>query len=156
MIKRICRALALFTCVISTLACAERTAVVEETLSAPKVALVLDGTDLIDIDEIKRVALGLKNIEGHYQTEQGGSILYLSISHKQDHWVIDRVYTEPAMPKASKQYQAKQHKFGLANDNASLVIQRTTEGVLVYEMDSGSESIPNEYWVHYLRVSGNK
>lgn len=47
---------------------------------------------------------------------------------------------------------AERRGAALISTDGSLTIQGTEEGVLVLELNSGNDSLPPDYWVHYLKA----
>ena len=118
----------------------------------PKTSLVLDATDLLDISDLQMENIDLDRLPGQYKSEQGGSILYLSIKQQnKDSWIVERVYTEPSMQRVSKKYTIHRTGFGLADKKGNLVLRQTREGLIVYESNSELDTIPTDYWIHYIK-----
>ena len=115
------------------------------------VTWVLDGTDLQETQQAQRLsAQALAPWEGRYRSEQGGSILHLVITASGDNsWALKRNYSEPGMPTVEKSYQLHLLQDGLVSRDANIAVKKTNEGVMVLELDSGIDSIPASYWVHY-------
>lgn len=117
-----------------------------------KVTWILDGTDMLPNSDIKRVS-GSAEVQwaGSYRSEQGGSILTLKITAKSsNHWNLVRNYSEPALKPESKNYELRNLYDGLVSKAGNLAVQKTHEGVLVLELESGLDSIPASYWIHYI------
>lgn len=122
----------------------------QANLSEP--AWVLDGTDLLPLADISLAPLPAQPA-GKYRTEQGGAELYLSISGGiEGSWIINRTFQEPGVTPDIKTYKADRRSSALLSANEHLIIQGTKIGVLVLELKSGVESIPADYWIHYLRI----
>ncbi|MBX2857711.1 MAG: hypothetical protein KTR17_03530 [Cellvibrionaceae bacterium] len=118
------------------------------------VAWVLDGTDLREKKIVKGNTIqSVTQWGGKYRSEQGGSILNLQIiADSSDAWVLSREYSEPGLKVAAKNYQLQPLNDSLVSQDADIVVQKTLDGVLVLELNSGIDSIPSSYWVHYLQV----
>ena len=69
-------------------------------LTAP--AVVLDGTDLVELDDLRRADLPSR-LEGTYHAEQGGAELWLSITAGSgDQVTVTRTYEEPGTRRRSQ------------------------------------------------------
>jgi hypothetical protein len=115
--------------------------------------LVLDGTDLVELSTFTTGPLG-EDVAGEYTSEQGGSVLTLSIARQDDtHWTVERIYQEPELPEQKMSYLAEMRDGSLTSSNGDLMVKGTNEGVLVLELNSKNEAIPPDYWIHYIRTS---
>ena len=122
----------------------------EDRLGAP--TWVLDGTDLLELGDLRRTDLPSQP-GGRYGAEQGGSELSLSITGGADgRWTVERRYKEPGADAQVVTYTAERRGAALISTDGSLTIQGTEEGVLVLELNSGNDSLPPDYWVHYLKA----
>ncbi len=118
----------------------------------PKTSQVLDATDLLDISGLQLESIDLDQLPGRYISEQGGSVLYLNITPQtKNSWIVERVYTEPSMQNVSKKYTIHRTGFGLADKKGNLFLRQTREGLIVYESNSELDSIPTDYWIHYIK-----
>jgi hypothetical protein len=121
-------------------------------ISWPAVTSVLDGTDLIAMDQIPVVPFAPGEISGNYRSEQGGSILTLSIRRQGDMLEAERRYEEPGAEAAARLYTfPTTNSEGAASAQQDAFLRQTKEGVLLLEQRSEVESIPATYWVHYIR-----
>lgn len=119
---------------------------------AAKTSLVLDATDIINVSDLQLEAIDPDRLPGRYESEQGGSLLYLIITLKdKGSWIVERVYTEPSMQPVSKKYTIHKTDSGLADKKGHLILQKTREGLIVFEGNSGLDTIPDDYWVHYIK-----
>lgn len=113
---------------------------------------VLDGTDLVELNELRSAELP-PILQGTYRAEQGGAMVSLSIiAESGDRWIVKRIYEEPELEPEIKEYVAERRGAALTGIDDDLAIQGTAEGLLVFELNSGTDSIPPDYWVHYLRL----
>lgn len=119
-----------------------------------KVTWILDGTDLVASSDVKRIfSQGSSQWAGSYRSEQGGSILDITITPKDtNNWRLDRDYSEPGLKTRTKSYNLQTFNDGLASTAGDLAVQKTSEGVLVLELKSDVDSIPASYWVHYFKA----
>jgi len=118
----------------------------------PPTSLVLDATDLLDISELPIKNIDLNQLPGQYKSEQGGAILYLTIKQQnKDSWIVERIYTEPSIQDISKRYTVYKTALGLADKKGHLILQQTKVGLIMYESHSGLDSIPTDYWIHYIK-----
>ena len=93
---------------------------------------MLDGTDLLELGDLRRTHLPSQP-GGRYGAEQGGSELSLSITGGANgRWTVER------------------RGAALISTDGSLTGYRG--GVLVLELNSGNDSLPPDYWVHYLKA----
>lgn len=112
---------------------------------------VLDGTDLVELNDLRRAELP-PHLEGTYEAEQGGAVASVSITAQPgDRWLVERTYQEPELEAQTKDYVAERDGAAFVGIDGDLAIQGTEEGLLVLELNSGSDSIPPDYWIHYLR-----
>jgi hypothetical protein len=113
---------------------------------------VLDGTDLVEMEKIGPVPFTLESIAGTYRSEQGGSVLVLTIQRDNGGIRVERPYQEPGAAKAVKTYHlAPLASKGAASPSRDCYLQKTREGVAFWEKSSGTDSIPATYWTHYIR-----
>lgn len=115
-------------------------------------ALVLDGTDLLEVSQLQLEKMDPDRLPGRYRSEQGGSILFLMITPQgMDAWTVERRYTEPEMKNLTRQYTVHRTEHGLASETGELVLRQTREGLIALEKNSGIDSIPASYWIHYIK-----
>ena len=114
--------------------------------------MVLDGTDLVAMDQVAPEPSNLDSIGGTYRSEQGGSILTLTAQNEADGIRIERQYQEPGIAKIAKPYQLIPiaHE-GFASKTQDAFLKKTKAGVIFWEKNSGVDSIPATYWIHYIR-----
>lgn len=118
----------------------------------PAVSMVLDGTDLVEMDKVAPEPSAPDSIGGTYRSEQGGSILTLSAQKEGDGIRIERQYQEPGTSKIVKPYQLiPVAQEGFASKTQDAFLKKTKAGVIFWEKNSGVDSIPATYWVHYIR-----
>jgi hypothetical protein len=121
-------------------------------ISWPAVSSVLDGTDLIEIQDVTLVPFPSGDVSGNYSSEQGGSKLSLAVRRQGETLEVERRCEEPEGEPAARLYQ-----FPTINDEGAVSAQQdaflrqTKEGLLLLEQRSEVESIPATYWVHYIR-----
>lgn len=118
----------------------------------PTITSVLDGTDLVEIDKIGPAPFTAESIAGMYRSEQGGSVLVLTIRREDDGIRVERQYQEPGAAKVVKTYHlAPRASKGAATPSGDCYLQKTKEGVAFWEKSSGTDTIPANYWTHYIR-----
>jgi hypothetical protein len=118
----------------------------------PAVSMVLDGTDLVEMDKVNPEPSREDSIGGAYRSEQGGSILTLSAQKDAGGIHIERQYQEPGAAKTVKLYQLLPvGEEGFASKTQEAFLKKTKAGVIFWEKNSGVDSIPATYWVHYIR-----
>lgn len=143
--------------VSSESASAERSAgqqapTVSPTIAWPETSSVLDGTDLLEMQEVELVALDIEGVGGQYSTEQGGSILTLNVHLNNNLLEAERRYEEPEMDTMTRTYQfSATSEEGAVAEKQDAFLKQTRAGVLLWEKDSGVEGIPDSYWIHYIR-----
>jgi hypothetical protein len=121
-------------------------------ISWPLVSSVLDGTDLVEIQEVSPVPFDTSGIEGQYHSEQGGAELSLSIRRTGDGLEVERRFQEPGAEKLTKAYEFRMTSSeGAASPQQDAFLKKTRMGLLLLEKQSGVESIPASYWTHYTR-----
>ena len=77
----------------------------------------------------------------------------MSITGRADgRWTVERRYKEPGADAQVVTYTAERRGAALISADGSLTIQGTEEGVLVLELYSGTDSLPPDYWLHYLKA----
>lgn len=108
---------------------------------------VLAGTDLEPLSAFLATAEAPK--PGRYIAEAGGSTFeaHLRTGASAD---VQRTYREPGMAPAKKRYGDLRVQ-GKALVGAGVYILGTKEGILVLELNSGTESISADHWVLYWR-----
>ena len=117
-----------------------------------KTSRVLNSTDMRDLSDLQLDKMDADRLPGQYSSEQGGSVLFLIVTPQgKDTWIVERIYTEPATQNVSRQYTVHKTEYGLASKKGSLVLRQTKEGLIALEKDSGLDSIPASYWIHYLK-----
>lgn len=120
-------------------------------LSLVRPDAVLDGTELIPLDTLRREAMS-DRIAGRYGIEEGGAELTLTITPREDGaWTAERRFAEPGNKPQIARYRLERCGEALVSAKNDIVVQTTREGILVLELASGVESIPAEYWTHYVR-----
>ena len=110
--------------------------------------IVLDGTDVFEFStfSLKPLAAGSA---GEYGAEQGGSLLTLKLTRAGGSWKVERTHQEPGEPQDRAVYTVKLSDGAMASSDGDVIVRGTKQGVLVLERKS--ETIPPDYWVHYLR-----
>ncbi|MEL7450157.1 MAG: hypothetical protein AAFN78_13165 [Pseudomonadota bacterium] len=115
-------------------------------------SMVLDGTTVLDLADFDLESTDFESLPGQYRSEQGGSVLFLTVrSQSTGEWIVERTYSEPKFADASARYAVRRTRFGLADADSQFLLQITREGLLAFEQDSGVDSIPASYWIHYTR-----
>lgn len=113
---------------------------------------VLEGTDLVQLSDI-RLTDFISPLAGTYLSEQGGAELRLSISAGSgDRIMVTRSYEEPGLSAKVRHYQTERKGPALVSSDGSLTVRGTEHGVLAHEAVSGLDTIPPDYWIHYLRA----
>lgn len=121
----------------------------------PETSVVLYSTDLLDLSDLHLENIDADQLPGRYSSEQGGSVLFLTVTPQKgdraDTWVVERVYTEPATENISRRYVVHKTEFGLASKTGDLIVRQTREGLIAFEKDSGLDTIPADYWIYYRK-----
>jgi len=126
----------------------------EQTAPAsPSVDSVLEGTDLVPFSNLELVPLDPATARGSYVSEQGGSLLLLEIETTADGVNVRRTYQEPEQPDQTRNYTARIEGDGASAPSEGFYLRATRQGVLVLELSSQADSVPKDYWVHYIRKS---
>ena len=119
----------------------------------PEVPLVLDGTDLIPIEQTAPAPFSLTEVAGEYATEQGGAALTLTVRLQDGSLEIERRFMEPGREILVKRYVLqKSNPQGAASSLEDIFLIQTQNGVLLLEKDSGVESIAATYWICYAPI----
>ncbi len=114
---------------------------------------VLDGTDMLPLADVLLEDLR-PSPAADYWAEQGGSEITVTIIATADgFWAVKRVYREPGLDPHIRHYQTERSGQLLVSRSEGLTIQGTQEGILMLELKSGVESIPADFWIHYVRVN---
>ncbi len=152
----------LFLCLLCSVACekqsnpgtalsAGESPLAQSGVAVPDVQSVLDGTDLIDITSL-RLRAPDNSIEGEYRSEQGGSQLGLTVSRTGKQWTIWRRYNEPELRERTAVYRTEIRDSVLVSVKNDFFVRVTGDGLLALELNSGLDTIPPSYWIHYRRV----
>jgi hypothetical protein len=121
-------------------------------ISWPAVSSVLDGTDLVEFQDITLVPFSTGDVAGSYISEQGGSKLTLAVRRQGETLEVERRYEEPEAQPAAKLYQfPTMNSEGAVSAQQDAFLRQTKDGLLLLEQRSDVESIPATYWVHYIR-----
>jgi hypothetical protein len=119
----------------------------------PSPEWVLDGTDMFSLSEMKLAPLP-RHLEGLYGAEQGGAEVKVTIKRLKDGaWEVIREHREPGLPPDKKTYRIVRKGQRAVSANNAVRIQGTTEGIIMLELNSGTESIPADFWMHYVRIT---
>lgn len=142
----------LFSVLIQACGLNTSVAVTTETV-VPNISQVLDFTDILDISDLHLENIELDQLPGRYISEQGGAVVYLNITlQEKGGWIVGRMYTEPGRQNISKQYRVYKTEFGLSDRKGDIFLRKTREGLIVFEKNAELETIPNDYWIHYIHL----
>jgi len=123
-----------------------------DEIIVPNTSQILDFTDILDISELNIENIELDRLPGKYISEQGGAVLSLHITPQgKSCWIVERIYSEPSMLNVPKKYMTHKTDLGLVDENASFFLRQTREGLIAFEQNSELDTIPNDYWIHYIK-----
>ena len=121
---------------------------ISSAAALPSPDIVLDGTDVFELASFDLRPLD-DSAAGQYGVEQGGAELSVTLSAAGTDWQLERTYQEPGEPLDQVVYDLKLSGGMLMSSDGKAMVRGTDEGILVLERKS--ETIPADYWVHYLR-----
>lgn len=120
---------------------------------------MLDGTDLLELGDLRRTDLPSQPGAATGRSRGAPSCPFRSPAGRTAAgrssgatWTVERRYKEPGADAQVVTYTAERRGAALISTDGSLTIQGTEEGVLVLELNSGNDSLPPDYWVHYLKA----
>jgi hypothetical protein len=113
---------------------------------------VLDGTRVVPLESLPRMAIP-PDPSGRYSAELGGAEVVLRIEPGPGgSWSVVRTYREPMLNPEVREYVVDLTDGVLGSEEEGLLLVGTAEGVLALEVDPGVETLPAEYWIHYVRT----
>jgi hypothetical protein len=119
-----------------------------EAEDLPSPDIVLDGTEVFELTSFSVRPLDA-SAAGDYGAEQGGAALSVTLSRSGPAWQFVRTHQEPGEPQNRAVHDLQLSDGLMMSPDGNVIVRGTEEGVLVLER--ASDTIPADYWVHYLR-----
>jgi hypothetical protein len=109
---------------------------------------VLVGTD---VDALSSFKLSSQDIAGSYTSNMGGATVDLSISQSLENKSLTREFQEPGDTQKVHEYNpiCELNGFISAENLKGLMVEG---GVLLLELNSNTDGIPNDLWVFYKAI----